>query len=105
MPAKVKQIKDDVIINIKVNKTFYMMAKSLSIFLVQNMNIEDPDVLKGIMDKDFDKLNETEKCFYTVALLLAEIEFQANEQGHLEEKEVLLPGDEGYIAPEETSKD
>ena len=99
MPVKVKEIKDDVIIDIKVNKTFYLMTKSLSTWIVHQLNIESPDQLKEIMNKDFDKLSDTEKAFYTTALLLAEIEYQANEQDKLEDKEILVPGDEGYKGP------
>lgn len=105
MPVKVKDIKDDAVIEIKVNKTFYIMVKSLSRWLVDQMELEKPEDLKQIMNKKFESLTEVEKSFYTTALLLAEIEISANNQDKLEEKEILLEGDEGYVAPILPSED
>lgn len=76
------------------------MSKSLSTWIALQLKIESPDDLKKIMQTDFDKLSDPEKAFYTTALLLAEIEYQANEQDKLEDKEILVPGDEGYEGPD-----
>ena len=34
---KVKELKDDAILNIKVNKSFYLMAKAASFTILQNI--------------------------------------------------------------------
>jgi len=107
MPAKVKEIKDDAVIDIKVNKSYYLMVKTLSHWIVTQLEYEnDPtEKLKEIMTSKFEDLDNTQRAFYTTALLLAEIESQANAQDKLEEKEILLPGDEGYEPPKPPSED
>jgi hypothetical protein len=101
MPINVKEIKNDAIISIKVNKNFYMMSKALSFYLYQRIN-EQPDnenYLKDIMSKTYEELDDLQKSFYTVALLLAEIEKNAKELNLYDEKEILVPGDKGYVNP------
>jgi len=51
------------------------------------------------MTGDYGSLDELQQCFYTVALLLAEIEKNASKNNLYDEKELLEPGDEGFIAP------
>jgi hypothetical protein len=43
-----------------------------------------------------------QRAFYTIVLLLAEIERQATANNLYQEKEVLEPGDEGYVEPTPT---
>tara|TARA_R110002020_G_scaffold431389_1_gene641387 strand:- start:1651 stop:1977 length:327 start_codon:yes stop_codon:yes gene_type:complete len=108
MPAKVKEIKDDAIIDIKVNKSYYLMCKTLSYWIVKQLDNGEGDPtekLKQIMSDKFENLSDIQKAFYTIALLLAEIESQADNQDLLEEKEILLPGDEGYVVPVLPSED
>ena len=38
---KVKELKDDAIIDIKVNKSFYLMLKAASFHVLQGMNIQE----------------------------------------------------------------
>jgi hypothetical protein len=100
MALKVKEIKSDVLISINVNKNFYMMAKALSYYLYQNiLTDKSEEYMKGIMTKKYEDLDDAQRSFYTVALLLAEIEHQARNGNHIEEKEILQPGDEGYVEP------
>ena len=98
---KVKELKDDAILDIKVNKSFYLMAKAASFHVLQSMNIPEKgdDYFKDIMNKKYEDLDSAQRTFYTIVLLLAEIERQASEQKLYDEKEVLEPGDEGYVAP------
>ena len=42
---------------------------------------------------------EKQQAFYTMALLLAEIENKATREGLYVEKEISEPGEEGYIEP------
>ena len=97
MAITLKEIKDDAIINIKVNKNFYLMVKAASFYLYQLMDKEKiEDYLKDIATKEYKDLDELQRSFYVNALLLAEIEKQAKESNQTVDKEVLEPGDEGY---------
>jgi hypothetical protein len=102
---KVKELKDDAILDIKVNKSFYLMAKAASFHVLQSMNIEEKgdDYFKEIMNKKYEDLDSAQRTFYTIVLLLAEIERQASEQKLYDEKEILQPGDEGYVEPNPNS--
>jgi len=98
---KAKELKDDAILSIKVNKSFYLMAKAASFTILQSMNIQEKgeDYFKAIMSKKYEELDDIQKAFYTIVLLLAEVERQAQAENLYTEKEILEPGDEGYIAP------
>ncbi len=80
---KARQLKDDAILNIKVNKTFYLMSKSsvFSVFskLYSDKTIEVEEFVKSITSKKFEEMNETERNFYVLTLLVSEIEKQAQE--------------------------
>lgn len=100
MAIKVKELNPDAQITINVNSNFYMMSKALSYYLYQKIaESKDPEYIKDITSKKYDELDELQRSFYTVALLLAEIEYQAKTGNHYVEKEVLQPGDEGYVEP------
>lgn len=100
MAIKVKELKSDAKINITVNRNFYMMAKALSFYLFQEIGKKQSDeYFKEIMTKSYADLDDLQRSFYTVALLLAEIEAQGKESNQYEEKEVLEPGDPGYKEP------
>ena len=103
MAIKVKEIKDDAIVSIKVNKSFYMMTKALSFYIYQHIGKAEQteEYLKDIMTKSYTDLDDLQRSFYTVALLLAEIETQAKATDQYEEKEILQPGDEGYVEPKQ----
>ena len=45
------------------------------------------DIIKNIINKPYSELSQEEKSFYTVTLLLAEIENQATNNNLFEEKE------------------
>ena len=98
MAIKVKELKDDAIIEIKVNKSYYLMVKGLSYYLFTHIKEENKETyLKESLHKDYAEKDDLQKAFYTVALLLGEIEKQAIDGKMFEEKEVLQPGDEGYV--------
>jgi hypothetical protein len=102
MAIKVKELKDDVIIDVKVNKTYYMMLKASLFFLFQNSSMTDAEreeSLKNIAEKDYPELNEYEKTFQTITRIIGEIEKIATENDMYEEKEILEPADEGYVTP------
>ncbi len=92
--ATIKEIKDDAVINIKVNKSYYLMVKGLSLQLFANVTAEDKELyFKDLMTKEYKDLDENQRSLYTVILLLAEIETQASAQGLYEEKEVNDPSE------------
>lgn len=100
MAIKVKEIKDDAIVSIKVNKSFYLMAKNLSFYLFKQLPEDKREAqISNLKTKEYKDLSPEERNFYTIGLLLIEIERQAEESNQLEDKEILQPTDEGYIAP------
>jgi hypothetical protein len=103
MAIKVKELKDDAMIDVKVNKNYYMMLKNSLAFIFQHIPGGDDktESLDRIMNAKVDEMNHSEMSFYTITLMLAEIEKIAKEQELYDEKEVLEPGDEGYVEPTE----
>jgi hypothetical protein len=101
MGLNVKELKNDALIDIKVNKNFYLMVKSLSYYLFQTVkdDKEREESLKKIMSGKYEEMNDFERSFYTTTLILAEIERVAKEQNLYEEKQILEPNDEGYVEP------
>lgn len=102
MAIKVKEMKDDAVFDIKVNKTYYLMVKALSFYIFNQIKAENKDeYIRKVVTTNYDELDDLQKSFYTVALLLAEIENTATKNNLYDEKEILEPGDEGYVAPTE----
>jgi hypothetical protein len=100
MAIKVKEIKDDAIIDIKVNKAYYLMVKATSLYIFKQMPEENREqYLKDSLTKEYKDLDEVQRAFRTITLLLSEIEQSASDQNLFDEKEVLEPGDKGYKAP------
>jgi SepF-like predicted cell division protein (DUF552 family) len=76
------------------------MVKSVLLHLVSLITAEDKDAyIKEAISKEYKDLDEIQRSFYTLSLLLAEIEQVAKTKELFVEKEVLEPGDEGYVAP------
>ena len=100
MAIKVKELKDDAIIEVKVNKSYYLMVKCVLLHLVTTITAEDKDAyIKDAISKEYKDMDEIQRSFYTVSLLLAEIEQVAKTKDLFVEKELLQPGDEGFVAP------
>ena len=100
MAIKVKEIKDDAIIDIKVNKAYYLMVKATSLYIFKQMPEENREqYLKDSLTKEYKDLDEVQRAFRTITLLLSEIEQSASDQNLFDEKEVLEPGDKGYKVP------
>lgn len=100
MAIKVKEIKDDAVIEIKVNKAYYLMAKAVSLYLFKQMPEADREnYIKDSINKDYKDLDELQRAFRTITLLLIEIETSATENNLYKENEVLEPEDKGYKAP------
>lgn len=111
MPQTLTEIADDAIIQIKVNKSFYFMLKNLGFTLFKLMSPEESAIFNEIMVKkeiatlpDYNTLSETQRNFYTIMLILAEIEKEAINNNLTQSKEVLMPEDEGFN-PEDIQKE
>jgi hypothetical protein len=103
MAIKVKELKDDALITIQVNKSYYLMAKAASFYILQQLNVQEKGdaYFKEIITKNYEDLNDAERTFYTLILLLAEIEQQAQQANLYNEKEILEPGDPDYVEPKQ----
>ena len=91
MALKVKELKDDALVSIEVNKSYYFMAKQTLFYLFETIDIpqaERENTLKNLMTKDYSSMSKWERSFYTITLLIAEIEKQAKENNLYEEKEI-----------------
>ena len=103
MPQTFTEIADDAVIEIKVNKSFYFMVKNLGFTLYKLMSQEESQIFNELMQKkdnnllpDYNTLSQTQQNFYTIMLLLAEIEKEAIKNNLTQSKEVLMPEDEGF---------
>ena len=100
MPVKVKEIKDDALIDIKANKNFYLMSKDslYTIFKYLLKNESNEENIQNILTKKFNELSDFERAFYTLTLLTSEIEKQVQSNSDLYiEKNVPEPGDDDYV--------
>jgi len=90
--TKVKELKDDAIMHIDVNKTFYMMVKSALITSFKDINSSPKgnaeNFIKNLTSKSYADLNDKERTFYTLTLLIGEIEKQALENNMFIEKDI-----------------
>ncbi len=103
MPHTFTEIANNAIIDIKVNKSFYFMVKNLSFTLFRLMSQEESQIFSELIQNkentsflDYNKLSEHQRNFYTIMLLLAEIEKEAIKNNLTQSKEVLMPNDEGF---------
>jgi hypothetical protein len=100
MAIKVKELKDDALVDVKISKNYYMMLKATLYYLFSSIEeSERENRITTIKDKKYVDMDQFERSFYTLTLLIAEIEKIALEQDLYEEKEILEPTDEGYVPP------
>jgi hypothetical protein len=92
----VKEIKDDALVSVQINKSFYFMVKSVLFYLFKESDVpaeKRDEALKDLMSKDYKDMTHWEQSFYTLTLLLAEIEKQAVENDQFADVEVDVPDD------------
>lgn len=103
MAVKVKELKDDALLSVQVNKAYYFMLKNSLFYLfsqIQATGAEETEKsLARIKEADYSKMNQAEQAFFTATLMISEIEKLSVEQNLFDEKEVLELGDEGYVEP------
>lgn len=101
MAVKVKELKDDALVEVKVNKNYYLMMKStlFYLFMQKTDEKEREESIKKVMSGKFEDMDDWERSFHTITLFLAEVEKQASANNLYDEKEILEPGDEGYVEP------
>jgi chemotaxis regulatin CheY-phosphate phosphatase CheZ len=93
----VKELKDDALVSVQVNKSFYFMVKSALFYLFKvsdDPSSKKEEILEGLMNKDYKDMTHWEQSFYTLTLLLAEIERQAVENDQFADVEVDVPDDQ-----------
>jgi len=98
---KVKEMKDGATVTITVSKGYYIMVKNLAYNLLDKLIKEKrpEEYYTNIGSKPYFELDDDQRSLQTVTFLVAEIEAQATLQKQINEKEILEPGDEGYVAP------
>ena len=98
---KVKEMKEDALVQVTVNRGYYMMVKNTAYILLDKLIKagKPEEYLKEIGNKPYNDLDEDQRSLHTITLLVAEIESQAVANNQFTEKEILEPGDEGYVAP------
>ena len=103
MAIKVKELKDDALVSVQVNKAYYFMMKNILFYLFNQIQTQGPEETEKSMETikaaDYSKMSQVEQAFYTVTLMISEIERISVEQNLFDEKEILEPGDEGYVEP------
>lgn len=101
MAVKVKQLKEDAVIDVKVNKSYYFMVKEALHFLFNSIPDEKQraQAFMKLPEMEYAKMQPVQRAFFTLSLMIAEIERVAQEEKLFEESEVLEPGDEGYVEP------
>lgn len=101
MAVKVKELKEDIVVDIKVNRSYYFMLKEALhyLFTILPTPEERTKDLMKLPEMKYEDMNAHQRAFYTITLMIAEIERVAKEQNLYNEKEVLEPGDENYIEP------
>jgi len=103
MALKFKELNDDALIDIKVNKAYYLMAKNSLFYLLTQIKDEQnrEQLIKDTTSIEYKDMSDWQKTFHTPTLLIAEIEKQAKDKQLYTEREVLQPGDEGYVEPKQ----
>lgn len=88
--GKVKEMKDDAIIDVKINKAFYLMVKAVLFTLFTEIQkLENSEqVIKETGEKEYKDMTDIQRSFYTTTLLLAEIERQASVNNLYNETEI-----------------
>jgi hypothetical protein len=103
MAIKVKELKDDALLSVQVNKSYYYMLKNSLYYLLTKIQEsgekETANSLENIKKADYSAMSPVEQAFFTTTLMIAEIEKISIEQKLFDEKEILEPGDEGYVEP------
>jgi hypothetical protein len=92
MGNKVKELKDNAIVEVKINKVFYMMLKQTLLYIFKQEQDQEKisELIKKVTDKNSDNEphSEQEFAFKTILLLLAEIEAQAEKTNQTDEKDI-----------------
>ena len=103
MAVIVKELQDEHIVSIKVSGFFYKRVKSM---LFRQLNTVSEDLVKQLLDPTTVEKNphfytQHPEAFdiQTLFILIKELEAASIEQKQYADKEVLEPGDDGYVEP------
>jgi hypothetical protein len=105
MALKVKELNDDVQLNIQVNKAYYIMLKN-SLMFILNQEAKDRNQAEVLAELDklkemkYEEMTPFQRTFYTITLAIAEIEnIASNDPTMHTEVEIPEKGEEGYVEP------
>jgi len=101
MAITVKELEDNHLVSIKLSGFFYKRLKGM---FVRFISKQDEAFTKAFIESESDPekfFRSSEDAFdvETILILLKEIEKAAVDQKQFNEKEILEPGDEGYVEP------
>jgi hypothetical protein len=94
MSVKIKELKDDAIIDVKVNKNFYLMLKHAMFYIFQQQTdvAKKEELIKKVLSKDTKvEFTDHESAFRTLMIILAEIERVAIAEDKMVEREMPAP--------------
>jgi hypothetical protein len=101
---KVREIKNDAVIDIKLNKNFYLMLKATMLYIFKQEKDQEKyeALIKKVMSAEAENEPHTEHeaAFKTMLLLLAEIERQAGEKELFDIKEIEIEGEDNKPTPD-----
>lgn len=77
------------------------MVKATLYFLFNQITSDEEreKKLQKVMTGSYEEMDNWERSFYTMTLLLGDIENNAKKENLYEEKEILEPGDPNYVEP------
>jgi hypothetical protein len=103
MAVKLKELQEDVLIDITVNKSYYTMLKHSLHYLFNLVSADEKtaEEYSKLPEKKYEDMTPHQRTFFTITLMVAEIERKAKELNLYNEKEILEPNDEGYVEPTE----
>ena len=90
---RVKELKDDAIVDIQINKTFYQMCKASLFVIFKELFVDssNPDeFIKNLLAKNYTDMTDQERMFYTFTLLIGEVEKQAKDKDLFIDKELSV---------------
>lgn len=86
MSVKLKQLKEDVTVNVKVNKNFYFLIKKTLFDIIKDMSTEDQNKLtEKIKERNFENLSSAQEAAYLFSILIADVEQTAIKENLYEE--------------------
>jgi len=89
MSVKLKELKKDAVVDVKVDKNFYFLIKKTLFDLIKDMNTDDQKKLtEKIKAQNFDDLTSIQEASYLFSVIIASVEQTAIKENLYEEIDV-----------------